>query len=154
MLDELVVETTKGLNNNHPFLILLAELSLSAQFIEPFDPANMPDISYHANQEGRLIPIIAGSLPQPRYNRTYLLGVNINGRLHPIFDNRRRWILVDHRTGEVIPVTPELYHTYSNKYPANIISQLENHNNEEFVMPRRPRNVSPNSPVNERREHN
>ena len=135
-------------NNNHPFLILLAELSLAAVLIEPFDPTTVVDVRYYANREGVLTPVIAGSLPQPRFNRTYLLGVNINGCLHPIFDNRRRWIFVNNRNGHIVIVSPQLYHRYGHRYPTNIISQLEIHNNREFVMPRRPRNGSPNLPAN------
>ena len=140
--------------NNHPFLFLLAGLSLSAQFISPFNPANMPDISYYANPEGQLVPIISGSLPQPVYNDEFIFGVNIHGRLYPLFDNRRRWILVEYHAGEDVIVSPELYHTYGHRYAADIISQLENHNDVEFVMPIRSRNRSPNLPANRRREHN
>ena len=114
----------------------------------------MPDISYYANPEGQLVPIISGSMPQPLYNDVFIFGVDINDRLYPLFDNRRRWILVDHRNGQVIPVTTELYHTYGHRYPADIISQLENHNDVEFVMPIRSRNRSPNLPANRRRGHN
>ena len=153
MVDKLVVESTKSLDNNYPFLFLLAELSLSSEFITPFNPANVPDIRYYANQHGELVPIIAGSMPLPIYNHIYLFGVNIDGRLHPIFDNRRRWILVNYHTGQTVIVTRAFYHTYGHRYPAEIISQLENHNNLEFVMPIRPRTGSPNLPADGRRVH-
>ena len=148
------METTKSISINNPFLFLLAELSLSSQFIAPFNPVNLPDISYYANRQGELIPIIAGSTPQGMYNHIYLFGVNVDGHLHPIFDNRRRWILVNRRTGQTIIVSRAFYYTYRHKYPANIISQLVIRNNGEFVMPRRPRSRSHNLPANGRRGHN
>ena len=147
------MDTTKGFNNS-PFLFLLAEPSLSSQFIPPFNPANLPDICYYANRQGELIPIITGGIPQEIFDHNYLYGVNIDGRLHPIFDSRRRWILVNLRTYQAVNVSRAFYYNNGHRYPANIISKLVIRNNGEYVMPRRPRNGSPNLPVNWQRGHN
>ena len=154
MMNKLTMEITKGLNN-HPFLFLLAELSLSSNFLHPFNPENVPDdVRYYANPEGELTPIIAGTLPQAVHDDIFFLGVNMHGNLHPIFDRRCRWILVHLHNLQTVVVTAELYHNYSHLFPVRIISLLENHYGREFVMPRRPCNASPNRPANSRHRNN
>ena len=153
MVYKLAIEITKGLNIR-TFLFLPSERSSSANFMLPFMPDDEPEIPFYANQEGVLVPLISGSLPDPVATRRYLIGVRVNGRVLPLFDRYRRWILVTINNGQVVVVSPRVYHAYAHRYPPSIISQLENRNNVEFVMPIRPRNGSPNSPANRRREHN
>ena len=153
MVDKLAMEITKGLKIR-AFLFLLSELSSSANFMPPFMPENEPEVPFYANREGVLVPLIAGSFPNPVTSGRYVLGARIDGHLLPLFDRHRRWVLVSLNNGQVVIVSPQLYHAYGRRYPASIISQLENHNNVEFVMPIRPRNTSTNSSANGRREHN
>ena len=153
MVDKLAMEITKG-HNIRTFLFLLSELSSSANFMLPFMPENEPEVPFYANREGVLVPLIAGSFPNPATSTRYLLGVRVDGHLLPLFDRHRRWVLVSLNNGQVVIVSPQLYHDYAHRYPASIIHQLEIRNNVEFVMPIRPRNGSPNSSANRRREHN
>ena len=120
----------------------------------PFIPSNEPEIPFYANREGVLIPLIAGNIPDLETTPTYLLGLRLNGQLLPLFDRHRRWVFMLLQNFQVVIVSPQLYHAYGHRYPASIISQLENRNNVEFVMPIRHRNASPNSPTNRRREYN
>ena len=112
-----------------------------------YDLENVPDVRYYAYRDGEIMPLIAGSIPQAVCDQIYFLGVLIDGQPQPIFDGRMRWIFVRFHTGQIVIVTPELYHIYVNIFPPEIISRLQNHNNVEFVMPIRPRNGPPNGPV-------
>ena len=117
-------------------------------------PENVPDIRYYASREGELIPLIAGSMPEAVAEPPLLLGVNIDGDVHPIFDRRRRWIMVDLFTRQIIPVTLNLYHAYSDTFPVHILERLT-YNNGGLAMPR---NGNPNvqhiASRNVRRRHN
>ena len=125
------------LKSNHPFLFLLAELSLSSLHTIPNDLERIPDVRYYANREGEITPIIAGSFPPVVVDHLFYLGVLIDGRAHPIFDVHGRWIFVQLLTGQIVIVTPELYHFYGYIYPPEIIARLQNHNNVAFFMTRR-----------------
>ena len=152
MVHKLPIEITKGLIIR-TFLFLPSERSSSAVFAIPFNPDEEPEIPFYANQEGVLVPLIAGILPNPLTTRRYLLGIRVNGHVLPLFDRYRRWVFMSLQNFEVVIVSPQLYHAFGHIYPASIISQLENRNNAEFVMPIRHRNGSPDSSANRRREH-
>ena len=115
----------------------------------------MPDIRYYANREGELTPLIAGSLPEAVTDPPLLVGVEIDGHIHPIFDHRLRWIMVDLHTGQIIPVTLNLYRTYRSDFPVHILARLKNNNNGQLVMPLTGHpNVQHIAPRNVRRRHN
>ena len=153
IVDKLAMKIINGVNIC-TFLFLLSERSSSAVVVAPFTPDNEPQIPFYANREGALVPLIAGNLQNPVTNNRYLLGLRVNDHVLPLFDRYRRWVFMLLQNFEVVIVSPQLYHAYAHRYPPSIISQLENRNNVEFVMPIRHRNGSPNSPTNRRREHN
>ena len=94
-------------------------------------------------------------MPEAVAHLPWLVGVLINRRIHPIFDNRRRWIMVDLRTRQLIPVTPNLYRTFSAAFAGYILTRLENNNDGELVMPLRARpNVEHIHQRNVRPRHN
>ena len=98
-------------------------------------PDNLPDISYYANREGELTPLIAGTSPGAVANPPLLLGVNIDGQIHPIFDRRHRWIMVNLHTGQIIPVSINLHRLYRRFFPFHILQRLRINNDGEFYMP-------------------
>ena len=118
-------------------------------------PESVPDIRYYVNREGELTPMIAGSFPEAATHPPLLLGVKIDDHVHPIFDHRLRWIMVDLNTYEIIPMTLNLYRIHRYDFPVHILDRLKINNNGEFVMPL---NVYPNEqqiqPRNVRRRHN
>ena len=137
----------------YPFLFLLAELSTSSNFVNAAVPNNLPVISYYANREGELTPIIAGASPRAVLNRPLVLGVNIDGQLHPIFDHNERWIMMNLQTRQIIPVTINLPRMYRHLFPVHILQRLQINNDGEYYMPRdghpnaqhiEPRNGHPN----------
>ena len=113
-------------------------------------PEDLPDITYFANQDGELLPLIAGNNMGVVVDFPFLLGVKFHGNLHPIFDHGRRWIMVNLRGSQIIPVTVNLYRTYSRFFPAHILARLHNINGE-LVMPPNGLHIEPS---NERRRHN
>ena len=138
----------------YPFLFLLTELSSSSDFVAARIPENIPDISYYANREGELTPLIAGCIPGAAADPPLLVGVNIDGHIHPIFDRRRRWIMVHLLTRQIIPVNLNLYQAYSYAFPDHTLARLENNNNGELVMPfSRHSNVEHLQPCNVRFRH-
>ena len=118
-------------------------------------PENVPDIRYYANREGELTPMIAGSFPEAVAHPPLLLGVMIDGHIHPIFDHRLRWIMVDLHTGQIIPVTLHLYNTYASDFPGHILAKLVYNNDGELYMPLSGHsNVEPIHERNVRQRHN
>ena len=99
-------------------------------------PNNLPDISYYANQEGELTPIIAGANPTAVINPPLLLGVTIDGQLYPIFDRRQRWIMVDTISEHSIPVSIHLRRIYRHLFPVHILQRLQINNDGEYYMTR------------------
>ena len=112
-------------------------------------PESVLDIRYYANREGELTPLIAGSFPEEMANPPLLVGVEIDGHIHPIFDHRLRWIMVDLNTYEIIPMTLNLYRIHRYDFPVHILDRLKINNNREFVFPlnRHPnaQNIQPHS---------
>ena len=117
---------------------------MSSNHILPFDFQRVPAVRYYANREGEITPLIAGSFPDSVTDFIFYVGVLIDGHTHPIFDVHRRLIFVEFQTAQIVIVTPELYNIYGHIFPPEIISRLQNHNNVEFVMPRRLRNEPTN----------
>ena len=118
-------------------------------------PENMPDIRYYASREGQLIPLIAGSIPEAVAHPPLLVGLLIDGHIHPIFDYRGRWIMVNIHTREIIPVTLHLYNTYGSDFPGHILAKLAYNNDGELYMPLSGHsNVEPIHERNVRQRHN
>ena len=135
----------------YPFKFLLAELSTSSNFITAAMPENLPDFRYFANQEGDLLPMIAGSSFEAMFDPPFLIGIKFQRRILPIFDSRRRWIFVNTITHEVVPVTLHLYRIYSRAISNRILEKFQINNNGEYII--MPRNRVPWS-RNVRRRHN
>ena len=99
-------------------------------------PEDIHDFRYYANEEGDLIPLIAGSNFDAIVDPPFLIGINFQGHILPIFDSRRRWFFVNMITHEVVPVTLHLRSIYSRVMPNRILARLQINNNGEYIMPR------------------
>ena len=99
----------------HLFFFLL-EFGSSSLYVRARTNDRLANVRYYADQNGDLIPLIAGNLDEIARNHDFVLGLLINGFPHPLYDRRKQMVLVRIDNNQNVLMTRELYHRFSNIY--------------------------------------